>query len=64
MKIMIAAVFYFLYICHLHLISLLPISANNIHKELFQIFTGAKLSLISKDAASNDTHMICNLLDF
>ena len=27
-------------------------------------FTGAKLSLISKDAASNDTHMICNLLDF
>ena len=34
------------------------ISANNIHKELFQIFTGAKLSLISKDAASNDTHMI------
>ena len=33
-------------------------------KELFQIFTGAKLSLISKDAASNDTHMICNLLDF
>ena len=30
---------------------------------MFQIFTSAKLSLISKDTASYDTYMICNLLD-